>query len=194
MVARMVRDHEAASSSLATPTINQARNAVKAFRAVLRPRLPAQVDGQRGFSAETFTIRRRGGLPRPPGVGGRKTSVRPPKWCAGCARGIEYVWRRTLPCAPWETPSQSATPNVRNHPTPAIPQPRGVEDAAPYGRVRNEGVSIVVNRRGNAASLLPPLGSPERGAVAPLCAVTEGLVQRGCGAITSFVNPRNHPP
>ena len=39
-------------------------------------------------------------------------------------------------------------------------------------------------------NLLPPLGSPERGAVAALCAVTEGLAQRGCGAITSFVDRR----
>ena len=77
---------------------------------------------------------------------------------------------------------QSATPNVCNHPTPAIPQPRGVEDAAPYGRQRNVGISITVSRCANAASLRPPLGSPERGAVTALRAVTEGLVQRGCDA------------
>ncbi len=71
-------------------------------------------------------------------------------------------------------------PNVRTQPTPAIPQPRGVEDAAPYGRQRNAGISIVVNRRANAANLRPPLGSPERGAVTALCAVTEGLGQRWC--------------
>ena len=40
---------------------SRARNAVKAFRAVLRPRLPASVDGQRGFSAETY--------PHPVGAG-----------------------------------------------------------------------------------------------------------------------------
>ena len=71
---------------------------------------------------------------------------------------------------------QSATPNVCNHPTPAIPQPRGVEDAAPYGRQLNVGIRIVVNKCVNAPNLLPPLGSPERGAVTALCAVTEGLV------------------
>ena len=43
-------------------------------------------------------------------------------------------------------------------------------------------------RKGN--HLHPPLGSPERGAVAALCAVTEGLVQRGWGAITLSVNRR----
>ena len=43
-------------------------------------------------------------------------------------------------------------------------------------------------RKGN--HLCPPLGSPERGAVAALCAVTEGLVQGGCGEITSPVNRR----
>ena len=88
----------------------------------------------------------------------------------------------------------SATPNVRNQLTPAIPQPRGVEDAAPYGQVRNVGISIEVSGCVNAANPLPPLGSPERGAVAALCAVTEGLVQGGCGAPTLSVNPRNNPP
>ena len=39
-------------------------------------------------------------------------------------------------------------------------------------------------------NLLPRLGSPERGAVAAFCAVTEGLVQRGCGAPTLPVIPR----
>ena len=63
---------------------------------------------------------------------------------------------------------------------------RGVEDAAPYGWVRNVGISIAINRCVNAANLiLPPLGSPERGAVTALCAVTEGLVQRRCEADTS---------
>ena len=53
---------------------------------------------------------------------------------------------------------------------------RCVEDAAPYGRQLNVGIRIVVNKCVNAANLRPPLGSPERGAVAALCAVTEGLV------------------
>ena len=47
---------------------------------------------------------------------------------------------------------------------------------APYGRQRYIGVGIVVNRCVNAANLRPPLGSPERGAVAARRAVTEGLV------------------
>ena len=89
---------------------------------------------------------------------------------------------------PWETLVKSATPTIRTHPTPAIPQPRGVEDAAPYGRQLNVGISIVVSRCVNAPNFHPPLGSPERGAVAPLCGVTEGLVQRWCGVITSPVN------
>ena len=92
--------------------------------------------------------------------------------------------------APWETLALSATPNVRDQPTPAVIQPRGVEDAAPYGRQRNVGIRIVANGCTNAANLHPPLGSPERGAVAALCAVTEGLVQGGCGEITSPVNRR----
>ena len=85
---------------------------------------------------------------------------------------------------------QSVTTNVRNHPTPALPQPRGVEDTAPYERQRNVGIRIVVNTCVNAANLHPPLGSPGRGAVAARSAVTEGLVQRGCGVITLPVNPR----
>ena len=93
-------------------------------------------------------------------------------------------------CAPYQTPSQSAPPNVRTQPTPAVTQTRGVEDAAPYGRLRNVGISIVVNRCAIAANLRPPLGSPERGAVAALCAVTEGLVQREWGVPTLSINPR----
>ena len=83
-------------------------------------------------------------------------------------------------CAPWVTRVRLVTPDGCVHPTPAIPRPRGVEDAAPYGRQRNVGISIVGSRRVNAANLLPRLGSPERGAVAALCAVTEGLGQRWC--------------
>ena len=94
-------------------------------------------------------------------------------WGGGCEAG-----------APWGTRLQAATPNGSANRTPAIPRPRGVEDAAPYGRVINVGISIVVNSRVNTANLLPPLGSPERGAVAALCAVTEGLVQGGCGETT----------
>ena len=93
-------------------------------------------------------------------------------------------------CAPYQTPSQSATPTIRTQPTPAIPQPRGVGDAAPYGQQRDVGVRIAVNSCANAANLCPPLGSPKRGAVAALCAVTVGLGQGGCGVITLSVNPR----
>ena len=81
--------------------------------------------------------------------------------------------------APWETWVKSATPNGCNKPTPVVIRPRGVEDAAPYGRQRNVSISIAVNGCAIAANFLPPIGSPERGAVAALCAVTEGLVQRG---------------
>ena len=67
-------------------------------------------------------------------------------------------------------------PDGCNHPTPAVTRTRGVEDAAPYGRVINVGISIVVNRCARATTSAHALGSPERGAVAALCAVTEGLV------------------
>ena len=77
---------------------------------------------------------------------------------------------------------------------PQPPRPGSHATAGRRGRrplrwVRDVGISIVVNKRVNAANLHPPLGSPERGAVAALCAVTEGLVQRGCGVITLPVNP-----
>ena len=98
--------------------------------------------------------------------------------------------RWTSPGAPNQTPPQSVTPNVCHQPTPAIPRTRGVEDAAPYGQQLNVGIRITVSRCVNAANLRPPLGSPERGAVTALCAVTEGLVQRGCGVPTLSVNPR----
>ena len=48
----------------------------------------------------------------------------------------------------------------------------------------------MVNRCANAANLLPPLGSPERGAVAARSGVTEGLVQRGCGHTSVIRKPR----
>ena len=99
-------------------------------------------------------------------------------------REIEYVGRRRLPCATRETLAQSATPNVCNRSTPALIRRRGVEDAAPYGRSLNVRISITVSRCAIAANFLPPLGSPERGAVAALCAVTEGLAQRWCGETT----------
>ena len=67
------------------------------------------------------------------------------KWCAGCARGIGYVRRRTEAVAPWVTWVQLVTPAIRTHPTPAAIQTRGVEDAAPYGRQLNVGISIVVS-------------------------------------------------
>ena len=92
--------------------------------------------------------------------------------------------------ATWETQALSVTPNGCNQPTPAVTRRRGVEDAAPYGRVLDVSVRIVVNRCVNAANLHPALGSPERGAVTARSAVTEGLVQRGCGVITLSVNPR----
>ena len=57
--------------------------------------------------------------------------------------------------ASWETWAELAAPNVSTHPTPAIPQPRGVEDAAPYGREENHGISIAENRCANAANLHP---------------------------------------
>ena len=107
-------------------------------------------------------------------------------------REIEYVGRRRLPCATRETLAQSATPNVCNRSTPALIRRRGVEDAAPYGRVRNVririvaiGISITVSRCANAPNLHPSIGSPERGAVTAQRAVTEGLVQGGCGETTS---------
>ena len=50
---------------------------------------------------------------RPASVKGRRRLTRT-KWCAGCARGIEYVWKRTSPCALLETQLQAVTPNVRN--------------------------------------------------------------------------------
>ena len=80
--------------------------------------------------------------------------------------------------APWQTLARQGRLAICTHPTPAIPQPRGVGDAAPYGRQRNVGCDIVVSRCADAANLHPPLGSPERGAVAARSAVTEGLVRR----------------
>ena len=76
----------------------------------------------------------------------------------------------------------SVGPDVCNQRGPAVTRTRGVEVAAPYGREGNHGICIVVNKCSNAVKLRPPLGSPERGAVAPQSGVTEGLVQGRCDA------------
>ena len=81
-----------------------------------------------------------------------------------CPRDLDALGGGRKAGAPWETLALSATPDICTHPTPAIPQRRGVEDAAPYGRQQDVGISIVANRRVNAASFLPPFGSPYRGA------------------------------
>ena len=47
--------------------------------------------------------------------------------------------------APWITWMLSDTPDGCNQPGPAIPRSRGVEDAAPYGRLRNERLSMERN-------------------------------------------------
>ncbi len=79
----------------------------------------------------------------------------------------------------------------RQHPThPGNPATAGRRGRRPLRvsarrRYQHRGKQM---RKGNR--LRPPLGSPERGAVAALCAVTEGLVQRWCGEITLSVNPR----
>ena len=62
--------------------------------------------------------------------------------CAGCARGIGYVGWWTETDAPFSTWQISVKPNVRTHPAPAVPQARGVGDAAPYGWEGNKRNSI----------------------------------------------------
>ena len=57
--------------------------------------------------------------------------------------------------------------------------------AAAKRRYQHRGKQL---RKGN--SLRHALGSPERGAVTALCAVTEGLVQGWCGVPALPVNPR----
>ena len=61
---------------------------------------------------------------RPASVNGKRGCARV-KWCAGGARGIEYVWRRTKAGAPWVTRVKSATPNVRSRSTAADTQRKG---------------------------------------------------------------------
>ena len=73
---------------------------------------------------------------RPALVDGKRRFARI-KRCAGCALGIAYVGLWTEAGTPWETWVLSVTLNVCVYRTPAITQPRGVEDAAPYGWVRD---------------------------------------------------------
>ena len=77
--------------------------------------------------------------------------------------------------APWVTRVQSATPNSCNEPGPAVPRPRGVEDAAPYGRLRNERFRVEHNGHGQTYTLniRTPHGSAE---TYPLAATVGGGV------------------
>ena len=129
-------------------------------------------------------IRRRGGLPRPPGVGERKTPDARPNGARAVPAGLHTLGGGRKAGAPWVAWVLLVTPNNRTQPTSAVRQPRGVEDATPYGWVRDVSISITVSGCANATNLCPPLGSPERGAVAARSGVTEGLVQRGCDAIS----------
>ena len=77
-----------------------------------------------------------------------------------------------------------------NKPTPSVIQRKGRRGRRPLRvsakrRYQHRGKQT---RKGN--SLLPPLGSPERGAVAARSGVTEGLVQRWWGETTLSANPR----
>ena len=156
-----------------------------------RPRRPfLRLTDDTGLLLTPYPSHRRGGLPRPPGVGCRTTSVRP----CEMVRGL-----RPRDCIRWAVDgggrAVSNTGVIGHAGHPHLPHPgshatRGVEDAAPYGREENHSIRNVVNMRVDAASLRPPLGSPERGAVAALCAVTEGLVQRRCGVVMLPVNLR----
>ena len=56
----------------------------------------------------------------------------------------------------YQTRVPPATPDIRTNFTPAIPRTRGVEDAAPYGRVRDVGCGIVVNRCAKATASTQP--------------------------------------
>ena len=112
------------------------------------------------------------------------------KRCAGCARGIEYVGRWTRGgCAVGNVVKIGHAERVRlTHPgNPANAGRRGRRPLRAGGKPRYQHRGKQM-RKGE--HLRPPLGSPERGAVAALCAVTEGLVQGGCGAPTLSVNPR----
>ena len=111
------------------------------------------------------------------GVGGRTTSVRPYEMVRGrCPRDMI---RGVVDGGGWTVGDVGASGHA-DHPQQPHPGSHATTGRrgrpAPYGRQRYIGVGIVVNRCANAASLRPPLGSPERGAVAARSGVTEGLV------------------
>ena len=59
--------------------------------------------------------------------------------------GFAYVGRWTEAGATNQTCVLSGRPDGCGKPTPAVTPARGVGDAAPYGRQRDKGISIVVN-------------------------------------------------
>ena len=105
----------------------------------------------------------------------------------GLPRGNDAVCRPT-DGAPGTVRPTRRDVTFSNKPTPSVIQRKGRRGRRPLRWVRDAGISIVVNRCASAASLHPPLGSPERGAVTALCAVTEGLVQGRCDVIKLSVN------
>ena len=114
--------------------------------------------------------------------------MRPQKMCAGGARDIAYAGRWTQG---GRTVGNANAIGRAGHPHPSHPG-----NPATAGRRGRRPLRVADKRRYQHSGkqmrkcnhLRPSLGSPERGAVAARSAVTEGLVQRRCGAITSPVN------
>ncbi len=112
------------------------------------------------------------------------------KWCAGGAREISFVGRWTR--GGCDAGNAGAIGQAtRLH----LTRPGGHAKAGRRGRRplraeakrRNPHRGKQMRKGGNP---LPPLGSPERGAVTARSGVTEGLVQRRCGHTSVIRKPR----
>ena len=113
------------------------------------------------------------------------------KWCAGCARVILCAgWRKRGRRTVGDAGAVGQAKPLR------LTQPR---HSSEHGASRtppptgDSGTQVSASRQTVAQTSqtsAQALGSPERGAVTARSGVTEGLVQRGCGAITLHVNPR----
>ena len=136
---------------------------------------PPSVDGRRRLHTETLPTHRRGGLPRPPGLGMKDDIGRPFEMVRGLCPRDFICWAvkgfgRTVVKA--GAIGQAERMRLMRPGNPANAGRRGRRPlrAGAKPRYQHRGKQM---RKGE--NLRSPLGSPERGAVAARSGVTEGL-------------------
>ena len=161
-----------------------ARGAVTALCAVTEGLIPALVRRQPRFPPTSPRTVGEGFHARPASVDGQRRCART-KWCAGCVRVILCAgWRKRGRRTVGDAGAVGQAKPLR------LTQPR---HSSEHGASRtppltgDSGTQVSASRQTVAQTSQTSahaLGSPERGAVTARSGVTEGLVQRGCDAIS----------